>query len=95
MIFPVAYWDVIRRHAVENKLDPYLMAALVAQESTFVPDIRSHANAYGLMQLLPSTARQTALKAWETRRRKQQEQKRSAAALKAWETRKANERKRK
>jgi soluble lytic murein transglycosylase len=38
------------------------MAALVAQESTFVADIRSHANAYGLMQLLPSTARLTARK---------------------------------
>ena len=40
-----------------NDLDPYLVAALVAQESTFVADIRSPANAYGLMQLLPSTAR--------------------------------------
>src|SRR5262249_39236604 len=55
-------WDLIRKHAAENNLDPYLMAALVAQESTFVPDVRSHANAYGLMQLLPSTARMTALK---------------------------------
>ena len=49
-------------HATANNLDPYLMAALVAQESTFVADIRSHANAYGLMQLLPSTARLTARK---------------------------------
>src|SRR5205085_2778943 len=36
--------------------------ALVAQESTFVADIRSHANAYGLTQLLPSTAKQYAKK---------------------------------
>jgi soluble lytic murein transglycosylase len=63
VIFPVVYWDVIRKHASANNLDPYLMAALVAQESTFVADIRSHANAYGLMQLLPSTARLTARKA--------------------------------
>jgi protein gp37 len=42
-----------------------------------------------------SQGRQAALKAWETRRRNQQEQKRSAAALKAWKTRKENERKRK
>jgi protein gp37 len=42
-----------------------------------------------------SKGRQTALKAWETRRRKQQERKRSEAALKAWKTRKENERKRK
>ena len=27
------------------------------RESSFAPDARSHANAYGLMQLLPSTAK--------------------------------------
>lgn len=42
-----------------------------------------------------SKGRQAALKAWETRRRKQQEQKKSDAALKAWKTRKGNERKKK
>lgn len=62
VIFPVAYWDLIRKNAAANQLDPYLVAALVAQESTFVADIRSHANAYGLTQLLPSTARQYAKK---------------------------------
>jgi soluble lytic murein transglycosylase len=62
VIFPVAYWDLIRKYAASNNLDPYLMAALVAQESTFVPDVKSYANAYGLMQLLPSTARLNAQK---------------------------------
>jgi len=62
VIFPVAYWDLIRKYAGANNLDPYLVAALVAQESTFVPDVKSYANAYGLMQLLPSTARMTAQK---------------------------------
>jgi soluble lytic murein transglycosylase len=38
----------------EQKLDPYLVAALMAQESTFVRDIKSHAGAYGLMQMMPS-----------------------------------------
>ena len=62
VIYPVAYWDLIRKYAEADNLDPYLMAALVAQESTFVPDIKSYANAYGLMQLIPSTARMTAVK---------------------------------
>lgn len=62
VIFPIAYWDMIRRHSEANGLDPYFVAALVAQESTFVADVRSAANAYGLMQLLPSTARQYARK---------------------------------
>jgi len=57
VIFPIAYWDLIQRHAQANGLDPYLVAALVAQESTFVADVRSSANAYGLMQLMPPTAR--------------------------------------
>ncbi len=60
VIFPMAYWDLIRKYAAENNIDPYVAAALVAQESTFVPNIRSVANAVGLTQLLPSTARQYA-----------------------------------
>jgi soluble lytic murein transglycosylase len=62
VIFPIAYWDLIRRHASEHELDPYFVAALVAQESTFVADIKSKANAVGLMQLMPSTARAYARK---------------------------------
>lgn len=62
VIYPIAYWDLIRRYAQANDLDPYFVAALVAQESTFVADVKSGANAYGLMQLLPSTARMYARK---------------------------------
>jgi soluble lytic murein transglycosylase len=62
VIFPLSYWDLIRRHAAAHDLDPYLVAALIAQESTFVPDVRSRANAVGLMQLLPSTAQRLAAK---------------------------------
>jgi soluble lytic murein transglycosylase len=57
VIFPLDYWPLIERYAKANDLDPYLMAALIAQESTFTADVRSPANAYGLMQLLPSTGR--------------------------------------
>jgi soluble lytic murein transglycosylase len=60
VLFPVDYWPLIRRYSLEHQLDPYLMAALIAQESTFTADIKSPANAYGLMQLLPSTGRQYA-----------------------------------
>ena len=57
MLFPVDYWALIQRYSAERQLDPYLIAALIAQESTFDADAKSSANAYGLMQLLPSTAR--------------------------------------
>jgi soluble lytic murein transglycosylase len=60
VLFPLEYWPLIQRYAAERHLDPYLMAALIAQESTFAADIRSSANAYGLMQLLPATARRYA-----------------------------------
>jgi soluble lytic murein transglycosylase len=60
VIFPIAYWDSIRKYAEQYNIDPYLSAALIAQESTFVPDIKSYANAWGLTQLMPATARQYA-----------------------------------
>jgi soluble lytic murein transglycosylase len=61
-IFPLNYWDLIKKYSTQNGLDPYLIAALVAQESTFVRDIRSHAGAYGLMQMMPPTGRAYARK---------------------------------
>ena len=60
VIFPVDHWDLIQKHAAARNLDPYLMAALIAQESTFQADIRSSANAWGLMQVLPATGRRYA-----------------------------------
>jgi soluble lytic murein transglycosylase len=57
VIYPLQYWPLISKHAAAHKLDPYLVAALIAQESTFDKDIVSSAKAVGLMQVLPSTGR--------------------------------------
>lgn len=57
IIFPLDYWPLITKYSLQHGLDPYLVAALMAQESTFTAEIRSHANAYGLMQIIPSTGR--------------------------------------
>lgn len=62
VMFPVAYWDLIQKYATGRGLDPHLMAALVMQESTFDKDIKSGANAWGLMQILPATGRSYAPK---------------------------------
>ena len=62
VLFPIAYWDLIQKHSKARGLDPYLIAALMAQESTFDPAIRSSANAIGLMQITPPTGRQYARK---------------------------------
>jgi soluble lytic murein transglycosylase len=62
VIFPLGYWSLIREQATRLGLDPYVLAALIAQESGFVPDIRSPAKAVGLMQLVPGTAQRYARK---------------------------------
>ncbi|MCH6544397.1 MAG: tetratricopeptide repeat protein [Deltaproteobacteria bacterium] len=54
--YPLAYWEIIKKEAAERGLDPYLILALIRQESLFDPDAISPASALGLMQLLPSTA---------------------------------------
>jgi len=60
VIFPLTYWDSIRKYSTERGLDPYMIAALIAQESTFDPKAKSVANAWGLMQLVPLTGRRLA-----------------------------------
>ncbi|HEX5475508.1 MAG TPA: transglycosylase SLT domain-containing protein [Vicinamibacterales bacterium] len=60
VIFPLTYWTAIRRTAQAHHLDPYIMAALINQESTFEADAHSAANAWGLMQIVPSTGRRLA-----------------------------------
>jgi len=57
IIFPLDYWPLITKYAKAHDLDPFLLAALMAQESTFTAEIRSAANAYGLMQVIPDTGR--------------------------------------
>ena len=57
IIFPIDYWPLIQKYSKMHGLDPFLVTALMAQESTFTAEIRSSANARGLMQLMPSTGR--------------------------------------
>lgn len=58
--FPLAHQASILAHARAHGIDPALAFAVVRQESAFAADARSPAGALGLMQLLPSTARQVA-----------------------------------
>ena len=60
VIFPIDYWTLIKRYAPTQNLDPYLVAALINQESSFQADAKSGANAIGLMQVLPSTGKRYA-----------------------------------
>jgi soluble lytic murein transglycosylase len=60
VIFPLDYVPLIKRYALQHDLDPFIVAALIGQESSYVADVVSPANAWGLMQILPSTGRQLA-----------------------------------
>jgi len=58
--YPLAYWQTVRPAAATRGVDPLLVVAIMRQESRFDADARSPADAYGLLQLLPSTAERIA-----------------------------------
>ena len=59
-IYPWPNPNAVAAEAAEFGVDPYLLAGLVRQESTFDPEALSPAGARGLAQLMLGTARQTA-----------------------------------
>jgi soluble lytic murein transglycosylase len=63
VLFPQpSYWGDLVANSQKNGLDPYLVASLIRQESEFNAGVVSHANAWGLMQLLPSVGKSMARK---------------------------------
>jgi soluble lytic murein transglycosylase len=70
ILFPQAYWSTIKAESEKNGLDPYMVAALIRQETEFNPGAISNKSAYGLMQLLPSVgksmAREEGIRHFET-----------------------------
>jgi soluble lytic murein transglycosylase len=59
-LYPRADWTVITRAAARTGVDPSLLAGVIREESRFDPTAVSSAGAFGLMQLMPGTARGTA-----------------------------------
>jgi soluble lytic murein transglycosylase-like protein len=57
-----AYNEIINRVAAREGVDPRLVRAVIEVESGYQPRARSPKGAMGLMQLMPATARQYALK---------------------------------
>lgn len=58
--FPLAERETVERAAAANRIDPSWAFAIIRAESAWQPDVRSAANALGLMQLLPGTGQQMA-----------------------------------
>jgi soluble lytic murein transglycosylase len=70
LVFPYPLRAMVEREAREHGIDPYLLAAVIRQESAFRPAVTSHAGARGLMQLMPATAKEVARRAgiaWDPR----------------------------
>lgn len=53
--YPIKYEEIVEENAKENDLPTSLIYAVIRTESSFRPDVESHANAKGLMQLTPDT----------------------------------------
>jgi soluble lytic murein transglycosylase len=62
LAFPLPYRTDLERFAKVNGLDPFLVAALIRQESEFNPKAVSRMNARGLTQILPGTGRELSQK---------------------------------
>ena len=63
-LFPVRYMNIIE--ANRGELDASLILAIIMAESSFNPDAESHAGAQGLMQLMPPTALDMAMRMGKT-----------------------------
>jgi soluble lytic murein transglycosylase len=63
LLFPLPYEKDLVRNARAQNLDPYIMAALIRQESEFDPQALSAKKAYGLTQVEPATGRSLARRA--------------------------------
>ena len=57
LLYPRPYWHLIQKYSAEFNVDPYLVVALMREESLFNVRARSRTGAMGLMQIMPSTGR--------------------------------------
>ena len=60
MLYPLGWREALTGAAGRASLDPFLVAAVVREESSFYPAARSPVGARGLMQLMPDTGRAVA-----------------------------------
>lgn len=58
--YPRPFWPIAKRASKRDKVPWPIAYGIMREESTFRPDILSRSNAYGLMQMLVSTARMEA-----------------------------------
>ena len=62
LLFPLDFYEDVETASQKWQVDKALIFSIIRQESAFNVRARSPADAFGLMQLIPSTAKQTAQK---------------------------------
>jgi soluble lytic murein transglycosylase len=55
--YPKGYWEILTRHAALNNVPIAMQIGIVREESGFDPLTESYANAIGLTQMIPPTAK--------------------------------------
>ncbi len=61
LMYPRAWRSSVETSAQDHHIDPYFAWAIMRRESAFRPEVTSFADARGLMQLIPPTAKQIGL----------------------------------
>ncbi len=54
--YPLAFWDDVAKISKKHDMDPFVVLAVMREESRFDTDAKSLAGAIGLMQIMPKTA---------------------------------------
>jgi soluble lytic murein transglycosylase len=60
IVYPLPYSEIISAESTGNRINPYLTAGLIRQESMFEADAISPVGAVGLMQVMPGTGKRLA-----------------------------------
>lgn len=60
LAFPRGFSEIVQNKAGDYNVDPYLLLAIIREESRFNASAKSWASARGLMQFIPDTAREMA-----------------------------------
>lgn len=68
LAYPLYYREIVNEYAARYNVSPYLMMALIREESFFDNTATSATGAMGLMQLMPSTARLMDLGLYDTKK---------------------------
>ncbi len=61
-MYPLKYSEYIEKYSDEYNIDPYMVYAIIKAESNFNENAKSSSNAVGLMQIMETTAIETANK---------------------------------